>query len=139
MYIYTLVTFLFTTLAFTSAGVTKPLASDEVESSIAEKRDVPFGVYICEVENWSGACNYHAEVNPGTCYQRSLTAVASFGPDKGLMCTLYSGPNCGRYGAVKEVPGIAWPGLNPTRDGQLRNGWGNQVVESWSCDNGGGA
>ena len=140
MYETTLFTSLLGLLALTSATVPKPFGSDGTESSPAEKRNFGFGVYICTVVNWSGACNYHADVTPGTCYQRSLTPIASFGPDHGLTCTLYDGPNCGRDGAVMKVPGIAWPGLNPIRDGLIRNGWNTayQGVESWSCDNGGG-
>ena len=140
MYVPFLLSVLLSTLSLTTSAVSVPLAADvanatDTADTIGARGSNP-GVYICTVQNWSGLCNYHANIGLGTCYTRELTALASFGPDHGLTCTLYSGPNCGRSGPAQSIPGVAYPGLNPIRDGMYHNFWSAQSVESWKCDNG---
>lgn len=94
------------------------------------------GVYICSAENWTGVCNYQANVAPGDCYTRSLYGGETFGPDAGLICTLYSGPHCGEYGPVDKLGGIRKPGLNPVGVALAKAGWGPTPASSWSCVNG---
>lgn len=91
------------------------------------------GVYICEGKNWTGYCNYQANVTPGACYTRGIYGAYSFGPDRGFSCTLYSGPHCGQNGAVSKVTGIQYPGITPVGTTLQRDGWGANPAQSFSC------
>ena len=140
MYVPFLLSVLLSTLTLIASAVSVPLAADiayvtDTAAPLNARGSNP-GVYICTVQNWSGQCNYQANIGLGQCYVRSLTAIASFGPDHGLTCTLYSGPNCGRSGPAQSISGIGYPGLNPIRDAMRHNFWTAQSVLSWKCDNG---
>lgn len=69
------------------------------------------GVYICSKPGFEGECTWH-EVPDGKCFEFNYGAGASFGPDKGLSCQLYSAMECTiGLGEYVEVDGIEWPGL----------------------------
>ena len=88
---------LMTILALTATSLASP-------SSLAA-RDGP-GVYICQGSNWYGDCTW-TPVNDGQCYPYGMSAGASFGPDRGLDCTVFESGDCDESNLVG---GIRFPG-----------------------------
>ena len=83
--------------------------SRHLELSLSKREELAgsLGVYICSAPNWAGVCQYESNVvTNGHCYVWMMGPDTSFGPDKGLQCTLHTGTDCGGQASHS----IQWPG-----------------------------
>jgi hypothetical protein len=90
------------TLLAASPILAVPSADPQPEKTVA-KRNGP-GVYICTESNWSGACYWEESAN-GYCHEYWLGPNTSFGPDRGISCTIHPQSNCQGDSYVASYPG----------------------------------
>jgi len=89
------------------------------------------GAYYCTGPNWTGGCAWTEAVD-GNCVniENPSGTSFSFGPDKGLVCKLFTEVNCEMGGTV--VGGIAYPGW-PDVTAVTQNE-GLSIARSWRCE-----
>ena len=85
------------------------------------------GFYACTGTHWSGACIWQAATDACVNTDGSPKPF-SLGPDHGVVCTLYRGPNCGSEG--EAVDNFRWPGSGDVGKGTA-GGFGS--IGSWTC------
>lgn len=91
------------------------------------------GVYECSARNFKGNCKWTQITagDAGTCHSRSFGPGGSFGPDKGITCTVYEQDGCNAKYA--KVDGLTFPG---TGDCANNDALGKKIPlcpQSWTC------
>jgi hypothetical protein len=79
-------------------------------------------VYRCDGQGWVNNC--WLITDPTNCHNR-MTSLGSFGPDKGLSCTMFENRGC-----TGRVAAISYPGVGSMWDWENKGGFN---VNSWQC------
>jgi hypothetical protein len=79
-------------------------------------------VYRCDGQGWVNNCLLITD--PTNCHNR-MTSLGSFGPDKGLSCTMFENRVC-----TGRVATISYPGVGYMWDWENKSGF---IVNSWQC------
>jgi len=90
----------------TATLLTLPLLATATPLNLPTRDNGP-GIYACTAENWGGDCYWSAAPLNGACHTAQHN-IKSYGPDKGLDCSVYETGDCNAAGG--KAGGFQFPG-----------------------------